>query len=114
MTYVDRMNELLSRLGFTKVLDASLEDLVLEKVEKCVETTSYATCSCEVDITVPLADVRPDVNQAMFIMVEYITDYIPKDGNIPTCYILVEVVGETETTVTTISKYESNVCEWYG
>jgi hypothetical protein len=66
------LESLMSQLGFVKAGEVTVEQLMREKTEKCIETTGYWSCSADLDFEIVVYETQmPIMTGAIAIYVEY-------------------------------------------
>ncbi len=66
------MEKLMAQLGYIKAGEVTVEQLIREKTEKCVETVGYGSCSSSLDFDIIIYETPvPLVTGSIAIYVEY-------------------------------------------
>lgn len=106
---VDRINDLLSRLGFRLVAEYEREDLALEETESCFEGRFIASCSCMADLDVVVADVPENSIIAIAIELSYVQAVEP-EPILKFCKATVELLAESQVGRKPVYRYAADVC----
>jgi len=111
MGFVEDLDKALTTFGFTKIIDATPENLQRDKTESCLETQSTAMCSSYRSGEIVVLDISSMVIGAVAIYVEWKTlaDWLPREGS-ASCPFDIKVVGEGDNYEVVLSEFSWDPC----
>ena len=105
-TVMDVLEDSLKKEKYVKVLDASIDELDKEKVEKCIEYKGVGGAEGELSFEVTLFETQGQLMQD--VVVEFHAKWICDTPNVLIdSKVIIEVVGETENASITLYKLET-------